>query len=756
MPILKNSLSGYTPTTWENKKTKLNATNMNNIEAGIQEAKASAIDAVDKALEAKNLVASKQDKLTAGRNITIDENNIISSQGGSLYFDDLALYTKYGVFRINGEAYNVEEVGNEVILPVGATYELSGYLKDGHIFVKSDDPENETKCTQLIFNGLYIKSDTPRAVYFNQTKKKVAIKLMANTDNNIYAGEYDYTPEEAEGAIQAEGNLVITSDKDSYLYIKSANINEQHAIKASRLYLSGAGLIEVYSKHDGFHGGKLLRVDSGNYRVDHAEVDGFEAKYLQIFGGNIEVANCYGDAISSKEERGLIAGYTAKINTAGNINNIDILETVPEVIGTTPISLENYFGEAIIKESTTRPVGDFPMEEELADWTPVTLVDGKYTTSKLYVYTKGYFVNPIVFSVAKSKYFSDNTCIKTSEEASIKYTTLEKKLECKAKEDSLLLVINDGDGDAIKSNSSVGLQENGNYIFKAADGYAINNINYLFTKGDGIKQLLSDKASVNAARFTIGADHADIAEDAKEDMFEAGSVFVNNAIKLAPNSVAYCDGKLYYAYGQIGAVEVADTNVTDTVKFWKENLNVIQTEKSAVIIKTKEDKITVDAYSKAESDERYVLKSDYDAVVNELSVQKKKINNIEDHLVDTLYPTYPKITFTANNLNPIVVRGKDGVISDAVWVKDNTTVTYHKDGIGYIDGDGNNAQFNIVVDCADNKKINIETTYEGDKPYKNLASEDYIENGEIVVCKKRVKATKVTGSFSVKLTEVDL
>ena len=147
MPILKNSLSGYTPTTWENKKTKLNATNMNNIEAGIQEAKASAIDAVDKALEAKNLVASKQDKLTAGRNITIDENNIISSHGGSLDFDDLALYTKYGVFRINGEAYNVEEVGNEVILPVGATYELSGYLKDGHIFVKSDDPENETKCT---------------------------------------------------------------------------------------------------------------------------------------------------------------------------------------------------------------------------------------------------------------------------------------------------------------------------------------------------------------------------------------------------------------------------------------------------------------------------------------------------------------------------------------------------------------------------------------------------------------------------------
>lgn len=115
------------------------------------------------------------------------------------------------------------------------------------------------------------------------------------------------------------------------------------------------------------------------------------------------------------------------------------------------------------------------------------------------------------------------------------------------------MIVNSGDGDAIKSNSSVGLQENGNYVFKANLGKAVNNVNYLFTKGDGVKQFLTDgDVAIKAARLTLGADHGDIIEDRKDTLFETGSVYVNSKIVLEPSSYNYCDGKMYYAYGQVG------------------------------------------------------------------------------------------------------------------------------------------------------------------------------------------------------------
>ena len=93
------------------------------------------------------------------------------------------------------------------------------------------------------------------------------------------------------------------------------------------------------------------------------------------------------------------------------------------------------------------------------------------------------------------------------------------------------MIINSGDGDAVKSNSSVGLQENGNYIFKANSGKAVNNVNYLFTKGDGIKKFLTEgDVTIKAARLTLGADHGDIIEDRKDTLFEIGPVYVKTQI----------------------------------------------------------------------------------------------------------------------------------------------------------------------------------------------------------------------------------
>ena len=143
----------------------------------------------------------------------------------------------------------------------------------------------------------------------------------------------------------------------------------------------------------------------------------------------------------------------------------------------------------------------------------------------------------------------------TNSDASVEYLAAEGKLEGKANEDAILMIINSGAGDAVKSNSSVGLQENGNYIFKANSGKAVNNVNYLFTKGDGIKQFLTEgDVTIKAARLTLGADHGDIIEDRKDTLFEIGPVYINNKIVLEPSSYSYCDRKMYYAYGQVGLV----------------------------------------------------------------------------------------------------------------------------------------------------------------------------------------------------------
>lgn len=69
----------YSKTTWVNGQTPINDTNLNKIE--------NELEALDTGLNTlSTTIAGKQDKLTAGDNITI-ENNVISASGGSAQTD---------------------------------------------------------------------------------------------------------------------------------------------------------------------------------------------------------------------------------------------------------------------------------------------------------------------------------------------------------------------------------------------------------------------------------------------------------------------------------------------------------------------------------------------------------------------------------------------------------------------------------------------------------------------------------------------
>ncbi len=349
-------------------------------------------------------LGGKQDRLVSGENIkTINGNDITGSGdieikgGGDLDLEDLDRYLNYGVFKVNGERRS-----GEVVLEAGRVYEISGYLKSGHIFI--DGPIDDGLNTQLIFNSAFIESDREQAIYSNQTKKKIVLTIKKDATVEVYSKDEGYSPEEnSYGVIQADGNLAIVTGENSRLHVHT-NINKEHAIKGSRLYLSGAGLVEVESGHDGLHGGKLLRIDSGNYRINKAKVDGIEAGLVEIFGGNIEILDCSEAAISSKETKGVICGYDTmiKMRAYDSISNIDVLDIVPFEYADKK-TFQEHFGQSIIKETEKKPAGDFPTPEELANYTDVNVVDGCYRAAKKYVYTKGYIDKKIIFSIAKTK-----------------------------------------------------------------------------------------------------------------------------------------------------------------------------------------------------------------------------------------------------------------------------------------------------------------------------------------------------------------
>ena len=148
----------------------------------------------------------------------------------------------------------------------------------------------------------------------------------------------------------------------------------------------------------------MLRIDSGNYRINKAKVDGIEAGLVEIFGGNIEILDCSDSAISSKETKGVICGYDTMIKKRDydSISNIDVLDTVPFEYADKK-TLQEHFGQPIVKEGTQKPSGDFPTPEELAKYTDVSVVDGCYKTTKKYVYTKGYVDRKLIVSASKAK-----------------------------------------------------------------------------------------------------------------------------------------------------------------------------------------------------------------------------------------------------------------------------------------------------------------------------------------------------------------
>ena len=149
-------------------------------------------------------LANKQDKLTAGANITIDNNNVISATGGSYTLPKASKDTLGGVkiddktIKINpyGTIYSVPQIANSV--------EIGG--------VK---PDNET-----------IKIKTDGTIFVDKSKVEVSYTLPAASSDTL--GGVKIMPNEHG---MATGDSFINITENNLLYVQQARFNSSGVVQ---------------------------------------------------------------------------------------------------------------------------------------------------------------------------------------------------------------------------------------------------------------------------------------------------------------------------------------------------------------------------------------------------------------------------------------------------------------------------------------------------------------------------------------------
>lgn len=168
---------------------------------------------------------------------------------------------------VEGSGCKVKE--NRVKIEEPGTYEISGTLSNGYIYVNVD---NESE-VHVILKGVTVHNETSAAFYAKKASK-VTVTLAAGTENVFSDGpEYVFEPEEDEPdatffakhdlVIEGEGTLKVTA-------------NYGDAIKGKdSLYIQG-GIIEVNSVDEGIVGRDLLHITGGKITVN-AEGDAIKS-----------------------------------------------------------------------------------------------------------------------------------------------------------------------------------------------------------------------------------------------------------------------------------------------------------------------------------------------------------------------------------------------------------------------------------------------------------------------------------------------
>ena len=192
-----------------------------------------------------------EENVTDNTDVTPGTEEVAGSGKTVVVLSDSGITVEGSGCKVKEDRLKIEEAG---------TYEISGTLSDGYIYVNVD---NESE-VHIILNGVKVHN-ADSAAFYSKKAAKVTVTLAAGTENVFTDGaNYVFEPEEDEpdATFFAKHDLVIEGEGKLKVV---ANYGD--AIKGKdSLYING-GVIEVDAVDDGITGRDLLQITDGTITV---------------------------------------------------------------------------------------------------------------------------------------------------------------------------------------------------------------------------------------------------------------------------------------------------------------------------------------------------------------------------------------------------------------------------------------------------------------------------------------------------------
>lgn len=582
-------------------------------------------------------------------------------------------------FKVNGE---VRPQG-VIRLPSGNTYELEGNLI-GNIIIEGST-ENRTK---VILKGVNIQSDEAESIInYTPENSKLVVEVANNTENFLVCNIEEETGDDDLGVIHSENNLMLTGV--GYLTI----VNKKgHGVKASELIVDGDLHVYLDTNHDAIHGGKLLKITGGEFYVNNAN-DAFSASEggqgtgkLLIYGGKYNIRACKEAAFEGKSPNGVKRILNADItlgegctklfnasNASGPAYQIKVYEGLNHI---TNNSGKTYTEVDMADDFTGAPTIIFGGEVNIEP------VSGVFTLTQPGNYKlSGNFSDYRIISAPpagdnKINLILDNVYYNNDTEAMpfIEHTSNDKRIKFDSESKDFLgklCFIKKAQGDIIKSGRNIQFDGKTDVII---DGCGTANCGlytpagYVALMNDTLRSVKNCTYGIWADNVRLGKDPDDIL-DGKYTTGDAEIYLLNNGLDIkltkqgayeqyhslviAPQyhtgisiigQVAGTDMTIEAQQGQIqGAgytnkailyLESVDGNQVNVNRYnppvgVKSNIPSIDPSEGSPWNVYKGD-----GYSKSETDNKFVSKEAYDALLAELNERAPKtikiINYVED------------------------------------------------------------------------------------------------------------------------------
>ncbi len=182
--------------------------------------------------------------------------------------------------------------GGKISISASGSYEFSGTLDDGQIYVNIADTKTDTGTVKLFFNGVKITGKSSAAVLIDNAKN-TSINIMDGTENFIYDGET--YPEKVNAAVYAKDDITFKAGGEA-----------------------GDGKLRIETaKQNAVHCNNDLKITGGNLKIKADAADGLRGKEsVEIKGGKVDI-NADGDGVKSTKGNVIISGGKTEIK-AGN------------------------------------------------------------------------------------------------------------------------------------------------------------------------------------------------------------------------------------------------------------------------------------------------------------------------------------------------------------------------------------------------------------------------------------------------------